>query len=204
MLRVLTAPAMAILALGGCGDDDRPAPRPDRPPAAAVETAAGRVVVPRRDATPPAAEITLRAARGEPLARASQPPAGDHPRPVELAEPRLRGSAAGRDPDGGVARVRVSLRERIACRHPDGRTEERLRTRYFPPSQVERIRANPGARLPAVLTRTVPLALAGDRCGDAEPVAVRGELWGEAINGSGLESVTPHVRFTWRRITHTP
>jgi hypothetical protein len=26
---------------------------------------------------------------------------------------------------------------------------------------------------------------------------VRGELWGEAINGSGLEAVTPHLQFVY-------
>jgi hypothetical protein len=95
--------------------------------------------------------------------------------------------------------VRVSIRELIDCRTPDGRESERPRIRYFPPPQIERIRSNPGARLPTTATRTLPLALAGDRCGRAEPVAVHGELWGEAINGSGLEAVTPHLRFTWRR-----
>ena len=27
--------------------------------------------------------------------------------------------------------------------------------------------------------------------------AVHGELWGEAINGSGLEAVTPHLKFVY-------
>jgi hypothetical protein len=179
MLRALTAAALLLLARWG-GDDDP-----------------GRVAVPARDDTPPEAVITLRRADGTPLARAEQPPAPAHPRPVRLEAPRLRGTALGRDPDGGVARVRVSIRERIACRRPGGGASDRLRTRYFPPSQIERIRSNPGARLPTALARTLPLQLAGDRCGEARPVAVHGELWGEAINGSGLEAVTPHLRFTW-------
>jgi hypothetical protein len=185
MLGALTAAALLLLAR--YGGDDGP----------------GHVAVPARDATPPEAFITLGRAEGAPLARASQPPAAGHPRPVRLGEPRLHGTALGRDPDGGVARVRVSIRERISCLQA-GTRSERLRTRYFPPSQIERIRSNPGARLPTRLTRSLPLMLAGDRCGAGQPVAVHGELWGEAINGSGLEAVTPHLRFTWRRIASTP
>jgi hypothetical protein len=147
--------AALLLALAGCDGDEPAGERPVSPPA--------RVAVPPRDDSPPATTITLRDARGQPLARASQPPGPGHPAPVELHEPRLRGTAVGRDVDGGVARVRVSIREEIACRHPDGREERRPRTRYFPPSQIERIRSNPGARLPTRVTRTLPLALAGDR-----------------------------------------
>jgi hypothetical protein len=207
MLRALTA-AAALLALAGCGGGDPAPERPQQQPmdrgVAGPDGAAGRVAVPASDDTPPWAGITLGAAGGTPLARATQPPAGQHPQPVQLTEPRLRGTAAGHDRDSGVARVRVSISERIACRHRDGRREERVRTRYYPPPQIERIRSNPGARLPTKLARTLPLALAGNRCGRAEPVAVHGQLWGEAINGSGLEAVTPHLRFTWRRITQTP
>jgi hypothetical protein len=40
--------------------------------------------------------------------------------------------------------------------------------------------------------------LIGARCGrDADGVAVQGELWGEAINGQGLEAVTPHIRVSY-------
>jgi hypothetical protein len=158
-----------------------------------------RVAVPAHDATPPEAVITLRRAGGARLARASQPPGPAHPRPVTLNEPRLGATTLGRDPDGGVARVRVSISERIACRSDGGRSYERLRTRYFPPPQIENIRSNPGAPRPTALTRSLTLALAGDRCGGGRATAVHGELWGEAINGSGLEAVTPHIRFAWRR-----
>jgi hypothetical protein len=182
MLGAVTAAAL-LLATRYAGDGDP-----------------GRVAVPARDPTPPQAVITLRRADGRPLAFTTQPPPAASPRQVALGERRLRGTVVGRDRDGGVARVRVSIRERIACAPSGGApTFERLRTRYFPPSQIETIRSNPGARLPTALTRSVPLALAGDRCDEAEPVAVHGELWGEAINGSGLEAVTPHLRFTWRR-----
>ena len=172
--------AVLLLTPAGC-DGDEPA----------------RVAVPDSDDSPPATTIVLRDTDGSTLATATQPPDSDHPDPVLLDEPRLRATAEGRDTDGGVARVRISIREEILCRHPDGREEELPRTRYFPPSQIERIRSNPGAVLPTRVSRTLPLALGGDRCGRAEPVAVDGELWGEAINGSGLESVTPHLRFEW-------
>jgi hypothetical protein len=153
--------------------------------------------VPESDESPPAATIVLRDAAGSELATAMQPPDGTLPGGVRLEEPRLRATAEGRDTDGGVARVRISIREEILCRRPDGRQEERPRTRYFPPPQIERIRASPGARLPTRVLRTLPLRLVGDRCGRGQPVAVRGELWGEATNGSGLEAVTPHLRFAW-------
>jgi hypothetical protein len=179
----------AVVLLTACNGDE-PA-REDRPPR--------HIAVPARDASPPETVIILRDIGGTPQARASQPPAADHPQPVALREPRLRGTAVGRDPDGGVARVRVSIRERIVCRNPGGAISKRLRTRYFPPSQIERIRSSPGARLPTEVARTLPLTLAGDRCGRGDPGAVHGELWGEATNGSGLEAVTPHLRFTWRR-----
>jgi hypothetical protein len=181
--------AAVLVALAGC-DGEEPTP--------------ARVAVPDSDDSPPSTTIVLRDTGGSALAIATQPPDEDHPEQVQLDEPRLRATAEGRDVDGGVARVRVSIREEILCRHPDGREEERPRTRYFPPSQIERIRSNPGARLPTSVSRTLPLALAGDRCGPGEPVAVDGELWGEAINGSGLEAVTPHLRFGWRRSPGRP
>ena len=171
---------MVLLAPAGCGGAD-----PER------------VAVPERDESPPATTIVLRDAEGHALAEASMPPEGDHPAHSTLHEPRLRGTAEGRDTDGGVARVRISIREEIVCRSPNGREEVRPRTRYFPPSQIERIRSTPGARLPTEVSRTLALELVGDRCGRGEAVSVRGELWGETTNGSGLESVTPHVRFEW-------
>jgi hypothetical protein len=157
-----------------------------------------RVAVPAHDDTPPEAVVTMRATHGRRLARASQPPVSGQLSPIRLGEPRLRGIALGRDPNGGIARVRVSISERIACRSNGGRAQERLRIRYFPPPQIETIRSNPGAPRPTALTRSVQLELVGDRCGQGQAAAVHGELWGEAINGSGLEAVTPHLRFSWR------
>jgi hypothetical protein len=168
-----------------------------RPPTAGP----GNVAVPDRDATPPSATIVLaRADDLGTLAEASQPPGQAGTETVELREPRLIGTALAEDGDGGIARVRVSIRERITCRSADRARSTRLRTRYFPPPQIERIRATPGTRLPATRKRSLRLSLAGGRCGpDGEAVEIHGELWGEAINGSGLEAVTPHVRFVYRR-----
>jgi hypothetical protein len=134
------------------------------------------------------------------LAEASQPPGRPPGAEVELAAPRLRGTTLGVDSNGGVARVRVSISERIACRGAGGRRFERRRRRYFPPPQIERIRAAPGAVLPRLRTRSLLLSLIGARCGpNADAVEVRGQLWGEAINGHGLEAVTPHIHFSFRR-----
>jgi hypothetical protein len=158
-----------------------------------------RVEVPDADDSPPHATVVLSRPPGGPAARASQPGSAPHGR-VRLDRLRLRGTTVGRDANGGVARVRVSIKERIRCRrHGTGATYARLRTRYFPPPQVERIRSSPGAVLPTRRVRSVRLGL-GDRCGHgAAPVLVHGELWGEAVNGSGLEAVTPHIRFTYLR-----
>ena len=114
---------------------------------------------------------------------------------MELRKPRLRATTVARDPDGGVARVRVSLRELITC----GAATKRPRVRYFPPPQIERIRSNPGALLPTTKERTLALALGRARCGGGAAVAVEAELWGEAINGNGLEAVTPHLHLRWGR-----
>ena len=197
--RLLILGAVLLVA---CGDDDMaeqerasPAPPPDAGTQAGHGADPGRIAVPERDPSPPTASIALAATDGA-RAEASQPPADTAPRTVTLDEPRLRGTTTGRDANGGVARVRVSIREEIECRDDDG-AYRRLRTRYFPPPQVERIRSNPGATLPTKATRSLTLRLSQARCGDGRLRAVHGELWGEAINGSGLEAVTPHLRFVY-------
>ena len=152
-----------------------------------------RVAVPDAPHDPPRAAIALADGRRT-LARASQP-GGAHAEVVALRRPSLRGSTTGFDADEGVARVRVSVSERIAC----SGGELRRRIRYFPPPQIERIRSRPGARLPVRRVRSLVIRVGGGRCGRGDrPTEVRGELWGEAINGSGLEAVTPHIRFRWR------
>jgi hypothetical protein len=199
---------LGALLLAGCGDDQAaerepatPAATPAPPPDAGTQAGHGadqaRVVVPERDPSPPTATITLARADGTKLAETSQPGNAPQPRTVTLDEPALRGTTTGRDANGGVARVRVSLREEVECRGAGG-AYQRLRTRYFPPPQIERIRSNPGARLPARATRSLPLRLSETRCGAGRLATVHGELWGEAINGSGLEAVTPHLRFVYQ------
>jgi hypothetical protein len=199
--------ALVVLGAPACGDDDnRTRPRaasaqPPPPPDAGTRAGHGAdvsptVEVPESDTSPPQATITL-SAGGAPLGRASQPPGDRGEVLVPLRRLSLRGTTVGRDPDGGVARVRVSIMERITCRRGDSdATFTRLRRRYFPPPQVERIRSTPGTVLPTRRMRSLELRLGGRRCGpDARPRVVHGELWGEAVNGSGLEAVTPHVRF---------
>jgi hypothetical protein len=201
--------ALVVLVAPACGDDDdgtRPraasaSPSPPPPPDAGTSAGHGAdasptVAVPESDESPPEATITL-SAGGAPLGRASQPPGDTGDAPVRLHRRSLRGTTVGRDPDGGVARVRVSIKERITCRRGgSGATFTRLRTRYFPPPQVERIRSTPGAVLPTRRVRSLELRVGGGRCGPgARPRSIHGELWGEAVNGSGLEAVTPHVRF---------
>jgi hypothetical protein len=214
--------AACVAALGACSDDEprpgtddeprsrtatrepadapqTPAPPPDAGTATGHGADPARVAVPRRDQSPPAAEISLARPGGETLARVSIP-GGSHPARVPLESPRLIGTTVGRDRNGGVARVRVSIKERITCSGAGGREAERLRTRYFPPPQVERIRSTPGAQLPTERRRSLELSLVGERCGPGGRAGtVVGELWGEAINGSGLEAVTPHIRFVYRR-----
>lgn len=203
---------LAAVLLAGCTDEEStetaktdqpaerdaasPAPPPDAGTQAGHGADPGRVTVPERDPSPPTASITLTAADGGALAETSQPPEDSAPRTVTLDEPRLRGITTGRDANGGVARVRVSIREEIDCRDENG-SYRRLRTRYFPPPQVERIRSNPGARLPTSAKRSLPLWLSAERCAPGRLTAVHGELWGEAINGSGLEAVTPHLKFVY-------
>jgi hypothetical protein len=199
--------ALVVLGAPACGDDDnRTRPRaasaqPPPPPDAGTRAGHGAdvsptVEVPESDTSPPQATITL-SAGGAPLGRASQPPGDRGEVLVPLRRLSLRGTTVGRDPDGGVARVRVSIMERITCRRGDSdATFTRLRRRYFPPPQIERIRSTPGTVLPTRRVRSLELQLGGRRCGpEARPRVVHGELWGEAVNGSGLEAVTPHVRF---------
>ena len=214
---IATLAAALALTTGACGDDDESeraastsasdartgeAASPPPPPDAGTRAGHGAdvaptVEVPDSDETPPETTVTLSSA-GTRLGSASQPPGDARDAVVRLPRPSLRGTTVGRDADGGVARVRVSLKERIMClRNGSETTFARLRTRYFPPSQIERIRSTPGAVLPTRRVRALDLEVGGGRCGrGAEPVSIHGELWGEAINGSGLEAVTPHVRFT--------
>ena len=69
------------------------------------------------------------------------------------------------------------------------------------PRARERIRISFDPSVPAASTTLrANLELAVGRCGANPPgVEIHGELWGEAINGSGLEAVTPHIHFVYRQ-----
>jgi hypothetical protein len=214
MRREQLAVTAAILLAGCAGGEDeagppqrsdqneaaQPAPPPDAGTQAGHGADAREVEVPRNDSSPPRATIVLETLNGTPLGKASQPPGREPGATEKLQQPALRATAIGRDSDGGVARVRVSIKELITCAAPDdhGGLEQR-RTRYFPPPQIERIRSNPGTRLATRKSRTLRLTLGRGRCGGVPAVAVEGQLWAEAINGNGLEAVTPHLHFSWGR-----
>lgn len=214
--RMSLAAILCVAFVAGCNADSEPAeesatPREANaadaggaaPPPPDAGTRAGhgadptRVQVPRADATPPTGTISLALPDGRAAAEASQP--GKAPgEPVELDQPRLRGTMVGSDEDSGAVRVRVSIKESITCRSSTGEIEVLLKTRYFPPSQVERATAAPGARIPVRESRTRALKLGRGRCpAGAVPTAVNGELWGDVTNGLGLEAVTPHIHFEW-------
>lgn len=181
------------------GQAASPPPPPDAGTAAGHGADARRVPVPEQDATPPQAVIGLKGRGGRTLAEATMPAGREHPRRVRVDETRSRATVVGRDADSGVARVRISIREVATCRAQDGALFRKPRTRYFPPPQVERIRAAPGFRLMTERRRARPLTLSRHLCGrGAGLVRLRGELWGEAINGLGLEAVTPHIPFEYR------
>jgi hypothetical protein len=216
MRRPLVLVTVVLASVAGCGgedDPDRPAASAERteraepatpapPPDAGTQTGHGadrpsRTEVPGSDASPPKATIVLASPERRTLARASEPGMASG-MTVRLTRPVIRGTTVGLDENGGVARVRVSVREEIVCQAgPGGGEPARLRTRYFPPPQVERIRSNPGALLPTRKVRSLQIELSTERCAD-QRAEIRGELWGEAINGSGLEAVTPHLRFLFR------
>jgi hypothetical protein len=196
---------LCVGLLLGCGSSaEAPKTASERhnplPPDAGTATGHGtdrtRVQVPERDASPPMATIALSDAEGgRTLAEASRPGSRDSGE-VELREPRVRGTAVGEDANGGIVRVRVSISERISCLRGEDERFERLRTRYFPPPQIEQIRAAPGARLPTRGTRSRLVSLVSERCGPgAAATEVHGRLWAEVINGRGLETITPSIRF---------
>ncbi len=88
----------------------------------------------------------------------------------------------------GIARARVSLEEQVVCRREGGRRFTRLRGRYYPPPEIGRLGAVPGADLPQRRARSVSVPLSLARCGkNARALAVSGEVYAEIVNGGGLE-----------------
>jgi hypothetical protein len=110
----------------------------------------------------------------------------------------LRVTALARDADGGVARARISTRERSSCLNlRTGQRVSRRRLRYLPPAQIARAKVPPGVVLPRERSRTVRLRFAGDRCSGAwVPARVEVTLWADATNAHELESSSAPVRLT--------
>ena len=158
------------------------------------EARRGRVEVPVVDKTVPEARLLVERARGAHRIETSNrsPPARAT---VQLGEP-LRVTAVTRDPNGGAARARVSIRERDTCRNPlTGERTTRLTVRYFPPAQIARAKVPPGVTLPRVESRTVRLRFTGERCsGNWVLSEVRVTLWADATNAQEMESSSAPVR----------
>jgi hypothetical protein len=158
------------------------------------EARRGRVEVPAIDRTVPEAVLQVERERGGHTIETSNrsPPARAA---VRLGEP-LRVTAVTRDPNGGAARARVSIRERSSClNRRTGERATRLTQRYFPPAQTARAKVPPGVVLPQVETRTVRLRFTGERCSaDWRPVSVRVTLWADATNAQEMESSSAPVR----------
>jgi hypothetical protein len=113
------------------------------------------------------------------------PVRADPDAPLRLRGPELALTALTRDEDGGTARVRVSVRYQQSC--GDALS---LRTKYFPPSEIARVRVSPGVRAPVERRRRAALRLeAGPGC------SVRGKAWADATNAWGLESFSDQIRF---------
>jgi hypothetical protein len=145
-------------------------------------------VVPDEDSTPPMAMLLLQSdAR---VVSSISPVRRDKEPPVRLRSPAIAITAVIRD-DGGTGRVRASLTYERECRDPDTgkRTTERG-TRYFPPSEIARVKLPPGARAPVERVRRAVVRLpARSGC------VIRGRTWADATNASGLESFSDQVPF---------
>jgi hypothetical protein len=143
------------------------------------------VPVPERDDTPPLAALLLR--HGDRVVSSVDPVRPDRDAPLRLRRPELTLTALTRDQDGGTGRVRVSVRYQQSC--GDARA---VRTEYFPPSEIARVRVAPGVRAPIERRRRAALRLEpGPGC------SVRGKAWADATNASGLESFSDQIRFEY-------
>jgi hypothetical protein len=131
----------------------------------ALSIAAATVIVPPVDHTPPDALLRLDERDG------------------------LSALAAGSDPDGGVARVRISVEEHIRCRDLlTGERSERIRIRYFPPPAIARIKVQPGTPLPAERSRRARLPIAGDPCPGSDVDRLEGTVRADVTNAHELEA----------------
>jgi hypothetical protein len=151
------------------------------------------LVVPERDSTPPTAVLFLRA--GSRIVTSISPVRPGEGSPVRLRSPEVALTAVAHDDDGGTGRIRASLTYVRTCRDhgSGGRT-----TRYFPPSEIARVKLPPGARAPAERIRRAAVRLPMD-----PGCVIRGRAWADATNAAGLESFSDHVPFVFR-VGRTP
>jgi hypothetical protein len=150
------------------------------------------LVVPEQDSTPPTAVLLLRAdAR---FVTSISPVRPDKERPVRLPSPAIALTAVVHDDDGGTGRIRASLTYIRDCRDPGTgrRTTQRAR-RYFPPSEIARVKLPPGGRAPVERVRRAAVRLPTQT-----DCVIRGKAWADATNASGLESFSDHVPFVFR------
>jgi hypothetical protein len=149
-----------------------------------------RIRVPERDTTPPDPTVELlgeRTGRGE---------KGPHVR-LPAGTERVHGTVTGVDPDGGMGRARVAFRMVFGCRNPaSGRSFERPYVHYVPPPQIARVRIAPGTRVRTRLVRRAGVTFDESRCEGAKLESVRGEVWADVTNASGLDATSAHISFS--------
>jgi hypothetical protein len=150
------------------------------------------LVVPEQDSTPPIVMLLLHAdAR---LVSSISPVRPDKEPPVRLRSPAIALTAVIRDEDGGTGRIRASLTYNRECRDPDtGRRTTQRATRYFPPSEIARVKLPPGARAPVERIRRAAVRLPTQT-----DCVIRGKTWADGTNASGLESFSDQVPFVFR------
>jgi hypothetical protein len=142
------------------------------------------VRVPARDATPPRALLQLDTGAGKPVVHDSPVRSRRQP-PVRLARPEIDATALIRDPDGGSARIRVSVVYATRCHGVEQQHGD-----YFPPAQIEVVRIAPGVRVPIQRTRHGRVRLPAN-------CDVSGKVFAEATNAAGLESFSDPIWFRY-------
>ena len=149
------------------------------------------LVVPEQDSTPPMAMLLLQAdAR---VVSSISPVRPDREPPVRVRSPAIAITAVVRDEDGGTGRIRASLTYNRECRDPDtGRRTTQRATRYFPQSEIARVKLPPGARAPVERVRRAVVRLP-----TRSDCVIRGKTWADATNASGLESFSDQVPFVF-------
>ena len=184
-------------------------------PATVVTRRPGTVRVPSTDATPPEAFLRVEwegaGGRRGAVESSSGGKSGEVP-PTTRADV-LWATAVARDADAGVARVRLSIQERIACvNESTGERYTEPRLRDIPPAAIERTRVAPGTLLPTERRREVRLELRRASCsrrGRPTPGCrwvverVTGGLRTDATSAHELEASSAPVRFYWSPSSRT-